>query len=264
MTEPSPFCLGEEAEFFAVSQLSLSFGGVHAVNDVSFSVASGEVYAIIGPNGAGKTSIFNLITRVFGASKGSVKIKGREIIQVPRHKVVEYGIARTFQNIELFERATVLDNLLMGRNRFSHGSIIGQVLNTRATLQGENESRARVEDIIGFLDLECYRDRMVFSLAYGVRKIIELGRALAAAPCLLLLDEPASGLNAEETRRLAFWIDDIRHVLGITVIMIEHDMSLVSDIADRVLVLNHGEVLTGGTPDEVKSDPRVIKAYLGE
>jgi len=252
-----------DAVFFAVDQLNLVFGGLHAVRDVSFSVEQGAVFAIIGPNGAGKTSVFNLISRVFNASSGSICIEGRDITAVPRYQVVQHGIARTYQNIELFDRATVLDNLLVGRTRFRHGSILAQAFSMPAVGRAEEESRARVEDIITFLDLERYRDRLVAGLPYGVRKIVELGRALATEPRLLLLDEPASGLNEEETRKLAFWIDDIRNVLGITVIMIEHDMSLVAETADRVLVLNQGEVLTVGTPVAVQSDERVIKAYLG-
>ena len=248
---------------FSVSDLSLRFGGVQAIGNVSFSVEQGEVFAIIGPNGAGKTSILNVITRVFDPTQGRVLFEGQDITALPRHKVVHSGIGRTFQNIELFEGGTVLDNLLLGRHRFPHGSFAAQWLWTPAVRAAEAASRDQVEDVIQLLDLMPYRNSPVAGLPYGVRKVVELARALATQPRLLLLDEPASGLNPEETRELAFWIDDIQKDLGITVIMVEHDMSLVSEAADRVLCMNMGQVLALGTPAEVQRDPAVIAAYLG-
>ncbi len=248
---------------FSISDLSLRFGGVQAIGNVSFSVEQGEVFAIIGPNGAGKTSILNVITRVFDPTQGRVVFEGQDITALPRHKVVHSGIGRTFQNIELFEGGTVLDNLLLGRHRFPHGSFAAQWLWTPAVRAAEAASRDQVEDVIQLLDLMPYRNSPVAGLPYGVRKVVELARALATQPRLLLLDEPASGLNPEETRELAFWIDDIQKDLGITVIMVEHDMSLVSEAADRVLCMNMGQVLALGTPAEVQSDPAVIAAYLG-
>ena len=248
---------------FAVSDLSLRFGGVQAIGNVSFSVEQGEVFAIIGPNGAGKTSVLNVITRVFDPTQGRVEFEGQDITALPRHKVVHSGIGRTFQNIELFEGGTVLDNLLLGRHRFPHGNFAAQWLWTPAVRAAEAASRDQVEDVIQLLDLMPYRNSPVAGLPYGVRKVVELARALATQPRLLLLDEPASGLNPEETRELAFWIDDIQKDLGITVIMVEHDMSLVSEAADRVLCMNMGQVLALGTPEEVQSDPAVIAAYLG-
>lgn len=248
---------------FAVSDLSLRFGGVQAIGNVSFSVEQGEVFAIIGPNGAGKTSVLNVITRVFDPTQGRVEFEGQDITALPRHKVVHSGIGRTFQNIELFEGGTVLDNLLLGRHRFPHGSFAAQWLWTPAVRAAEAASRDQVENVIQLLDLMPYRNSPVAGLPYGVRKVVELARALATQPRLLLLDEPASGLNPEETRELAFWIDDIQKDLGITVIMVEHDMSLVSEAADRVMCMNMGQVLALGTPKEVQSDPAVIAAYLG-
>jgi branched-chain amino acid transport system ATP-binding protein len=248
---------------FSVSDLSLRFGGVQAIGNVSFSVEQGEVFAIIGPNGAGKTSVLNVITRVFDPTQGRVEFEGQDITALPRHKVVHSGIGRTFQNIELFEGGTVLDNLLLGRHRFPHGSFAAQWLWTPAVRAAEAASRDQVEDVIQLLDLMPYRNSPVAGLPYGVRKVVELARALATQPRLLLLDEPASGLNPEETRELAFWIDDIQNDLGITVIMVEHDMSLVSEAADRVLCMNMGQVLALGTPQEVQGDPAVIAAYLG-
>ncbi|MBM3383510.1 MAG: ABC transporter ATP-binding protein [Betaproteobacteria bacterium] len=248
---------------FSVRNLSLRFGGVQAIADLSFEVAQGEVFAIIGPNGAGKTSVLNVITRVFDPSAGSVHFEGRDITQLARHRVVNAGIARTFQNIELFEGGTVLENLLLGRHRFSHGNFFAQWLWTPGVRAAEAASQAAVEQVIELLDLAPHRKSPVAGLPYGVRKVVELARALAARPRLLLLDEPSSGLNPEETRDLAFWIDDIQNDLGVTVIMVEHDMSLVSEAADRVLCMNLGQRLALGTPAEVQSNPAVIAAYLG-
>ncbi|MBM3352574.1 MAG: ABC transporter ATP-binding protein [Betaproteobacteria bacterium] len=248
---------------FSVRNLSLRFGGVQAIADLSFEVAQGEVFAIIGPNGAGKTSVLNVITRVFDPSAGSVHFEGRDITQLARHRVVNAGIARTFQNIELFEGGTVLENLLLGRHRFGHGNFFAQWLWTPGVRAAEAASQAAVEQVIELLDLAPHRKSPVAGLPYGVRKVVELARALAARPRLLLLDEPSSGLNPEETRDLAFWIDDIQNDLGVTVIMVEHDMSLVSEAADRVLCMNLGQRLALGTPAEVQSNPAVIAAYLG-
>jgi len=246
-----------------VRDVSLSFGGVQAIADVSFDVHAGEVLAIIGPNGAGKTSVLNVVTRVFSPSSGNLKFASHELTRIKRHQVAALGIARTFQNIELFEAATVMDNLLLGRHRFAQGAWWQQVLRTPQLTALEEASHAAVEEVIEFLDLSAWRNNLVSGLPYGVRKVVELGRALATQPTLLFLDEPASGLNPEETRRLAFWIDDIRTDLGITVVMVEHDMSLVSSVADRVICMAQGKVLASGTAREVQSHPLVISAYLG-
>jgi branched-chain amino acid transport system ATP-binding protein len=249
--------------YICVENLSLSFGGVRAITDLSFAVVRGEIFAIIGPNGAGKTSVFNVITRVCSANAGRILFEDHNITLVPRHRVVEHGIARTFQNIELFEGASVIDNLLLGRHRFAYGNLAAELVWLTGIRRAEAEARAKVEDIIDFLELAPFRAALVSTLPYGVRKVVELGRALATEPRLLLLDEPASGLNPEEARDLAFWIDDIRSDLGITVVMIEHDMSLVAEIADRVMCMNAGQLLAIGTAREVQSNPDVVAAYLG-
>ncbi len=243
--------------------VSLAFGGVRAIAKLSFDIYPGEVLAIIGPNGAGKTSVLNVVTRVFEPSSGSIRFEGRELTQSRRHEVAALGIARTFQNIELFEAATVMDNLLLGRHRFGHGNWWQQLLRTPGVTALEEASRAAVEDVIEFLDLSPWRNSLVAGLPYGIRKVVELGRALATSPKLLFLDEPASGLNPEETRKLAFWIDDIRTDLGITVVMVEHDMSLVSAVADRVICMAQGELLAMGSASEVQNNSLVVSAYLG-
>lgn len=251
------------APLLSVRKLSLAFGGVKAINDLSFDVNAGEVLALIGPNGAGKTSVLNAVTRVFDPSGGTIAMEGKDLCALKRHQIAHCGIGRTFQNIELFETATVLDNLLLGRHRFGHGQWWQQVLRTPAATRAEEEARAAVEEVIDFLDLSAWRGSLVAGLPYGVRKVVELGRALAARPRLLFLDEPASGLNPEETRNLAFWVDDIRTELGITVVMVEHDMSLVKAVADRVICMAQGRLLAQGTSAEVQSHPEVVAAYLG-
>ncbi len=243
--------------------LSVRFGGVLAVNDVSFDVQRGEVFTLIGPNGAGKTTVFNLISRIYTPTSGSIEFDGQALGRVAPHDVAALGIARTFQNIELFEHATVLQNLLIGRHIRRTTSVWSEMLFLPQVRAAERETRRKVEEVIDLLELAHYRDAQVAGLPYGVRKVVELGRALCTEPKLLLLDEPSSGLNVEETGDMAFWIEDIRRDLGITILMVEHDMSLVSKVSDRVLAMNQGAVLAVGDPAAVQADPAVIEAYLG-
>ncbi|MDA0274790.1 MAG: ABC transporter ATP-binding protein [Proteobacteria bacterium] len=250
--------------FFKVENLGIRFGGVVAVDNVGFEVKRGEVFTIIGPNGAGKTTIFNLIGLIYPATSGRILYEGRDLTGLAPHQVADLGIARTFQNIELFEHATVLQNLLIGRHRHRRTSLWQEMLFTASVRQAEIAQREAVEKVIDFLELAKVRDSLVAGLPYGVRKVVELGRALATEPKLLLLDEPSSGLNPEETDDMAFWIEDIKRHLGITVLMVEHDMNLVSRVSDRVLALNMGAVIAEGTAAEVQAHPVVIEAYLGK
>jgi branched-chain amino acid transport system ATP-binding protein len=249
--------------FFQVENLAINFGGIRAVDDVSFTVQKGEVFTIIGPNGAGKTTIFNLVSRIYEPSAGRLLFEGRDITATPPHRIAELGIARTFQNIELFEHATLLQNLLLARHVHRKTGFFSELLFLPSVQRMEVEHREAVEKVIEFLDLQQYRDALVVNLPYGVRKIAELARALCTDPKLLLLDEPSSGLNVEETDDMAFWIEDIKKLLGISVLMVEHNMKLVATVSDRVLALNYGRPLATGTPLEVQSHPEVIRAYLG-
>jgi branched-chain amino acid transport system ATP-binding protein len=251
------------ATLFEARDLSIAFGGIRAVDGVTFNVREGEIFAIVGPNGAGKSTIFNLISRIYEPTGGQLMFAGEDITRVPPHTIAGRGIARTFQNIELFEHATVLENLLIGRHCRARPNFFSEMLFTGRVRREELRHREAVEEVIDFLDLANYREQRISGLPYGVRKVVELARALCAGPRLLLLDEPASGLNREETEDVAFWIDDIKNDLGVTVIMIEHDMSLVSAVCDRVLALNNGCTLALGTPQEVQSNSGVIEAYLG-
>jgi branched-chain amino acid transport system ATP-binding protein len=247
----------------SAKNLSVRFGGVLAVNNVSFDVQRGEVFTLIGPNGAGKTTVFNLISRIYNPTTGSIAFEGKPLTDQPPHRIASLGIARTFQNIELFEHASVLHNLLIGRHTHRKTGLFSEMLFTPKVRAAEVAAREKVEQVIDLLELQHHRDSMVAGLPYGVRKVVELARALCTEPKLLLLDEPSSGLNVEETEDMAFWIQDIQHELGITVLMVEHDMTLVSKVSDRVLAMNQGEVLAMGTPREVQSHPGVIEAYLG-
>jgi branched-chain amino acid transport system ATP-binding protein len=246
-----------------LDSISLKFGGLTAVDGVSFAIERGEIFTMIGPNGAGKTSIFNIISRFYEPSGGRIFFDDVEITGAPAHDIAGLGIARTFQNIELFANATVLDNLLVGRHIHRATSIYQDMLFLPKVRRAEYADRHRVEEIIDFFDLQRYREQLIANLPYGVRKVCEVARALCTEPKLLLLDEPSSGLNVEETEDMVYWINDIRSDLGITVLMVEHDMTLVNRVSDRVLALNYGHVLALGAPADVARDPGVIAAYLG-
>jgi branched-chain amino acid transport system ATP-binding protein len=248
---------------FRAEEIAVRFGGIRAVDAVSFDVEQGEVFSIIGPNGAGKTTIFNLISRIYQPTSGRLFLEDRDITNVPPYHIAGLGIARTFQNIELFPQATLLQNLLIGRHCHSTVGVIPQLVFLPSVRRAELKHRQKVEEVIAFLGLERYRDTLIANLPYGVRKVVELGRALCIEPKLLLLDEPSSGLNVEETEGMGFWIEDIKKDLGITVIMVEHDMNLVRMVSDRVMALNYGKVIALGTPDDVQNHPEVVRAYIG-
>ena len=249
--------------FLVAQDISIHFGGVKAVQDLSFSVEQGEVFSIVGPNGAGKTTIFNLISRIYDTTRGSIHFKGQDITRLATNQVAQLGIARTFQNIELFENESVLNNLLIGCHVHRQTNLFEEIFFLSKVRQQELQFRNSVEDIIDLLDLQGYRHQLISNLPYGVRKMVEIARALSIKPSLLLLDEPSSGLNPEETEDLSFWLEDINEELGITIIMVEHDMKLVAHSSDRVLAVADGKFITLGKPSEVQSHPDVLQAYLG-
>ena len=246
-----------------VTDASVSFGGVKAIDGVSFAMRHGEVFSIVGPNGAGKTTLFNLLSRIYNLDSGSIIFDGIDIGSKPPHQIAKLGIARTFQNIELFEHESVLNNLLIGKHVHSTTNLFQELLFLKEARDQELDFRQYAEEIIDLLDLQSYRHSKIISLPFGIRKLVEIGRALCLKPKLILLDEPSSGLNPEETEDLIFQIEDIREEMSISILMIEHDMNLVSKVSDRVLAMADGKVLTVGQSQEVQEHPEVIKAYLG-
>jgi branched-chain amino acid transport system ATP-binding protein len=247
-----------------VKNLWKHFGGIEAIRDLSFYVETGEIFAIIGPNGAGKSTIFNCLNGIYQPDRGAILFGGENVVGLKPHQIARKGIARTFQNIALFRNMSVLDNLLLGRNPFLHAGVLRGGLFLGKALREELESRHSVEAIIDFLEMERFRKKPVGSLPFGIQKRVELGRALALKPKVLLLDEPVAGMNEEETEDMARFIIDIKEEFRITTLIVEHDMGVVMDISDRVTVINFGVKIAEGTPEEVASNPLVIQAYLGE
>lgn len=247
----------------AIQDVTLSFGGNKALDRVSFSVEPGETLALIGPNGAGKSTVFNVVSRYYRPSSGTVRYGGQDLLALQAHQIAALGIARTFQNIELFENATVLQNLLVGRHARTPSNWVREFFFAGATREGERFARRKVEEVLDLLDLQHLRSELVRDLPYGARKNVELARAVCAEPKLLLLDEPASGLNPEEVADMAFWLQDIREELGITILMVEHNMSLVTRLATRCIALVSGRVLAEGSVGEVQANRDVQIAYLG-
>jgi branched-chain amino acid transport system ATP-binding protein len=247
----------------SVDNVSISFGGVRALSDVSFNVRDGEIRAIIGPNGAGKSSMLNVINGAYNPQQGTITFRGEKRERMSPHHAAKQGIARTFQNIALFKGMSVLDNLMTGRNLMMKCNIFLQALYVGPAKREEIKHRRSVEEIIDFLEIQSIRKTPVGRLPYGLQKRVELGRALAAEPKMLLLDEPMAGMNVEEKQDICRFILDVNNQFGTTIVLIEHDMGVVMDISDRVLVLDYGKNIADGTPDHVSGNQAVIDAYLG-
>jgi len=253
--------------FLEIEHISKRFGGLKALQDLSLNVEEGQIFSIIGPNGAGKSTLFNCINGLYKPDQGEVRFLGKLITGLKPHEIAACSIGRTFQNLELFENMTTMENMMLGRHLHMKSGLFsaaGMLWKNAKAAKEEVLNRVAVENIIDLLELQSIRDKFVSQLPYGAKKLVELGRALAAEPKLLLLDESAAGLTNDEKEELVYWINDIRDELGITILMIEHNMQMVTEISDRILAINFGKKLAEGSVDEVISHPEVIKAYLGD